>query len=125
LGVLDSRGGQGGALKVSEGNLVVIKDTKIGNLYNMEESIEISESVVVSMESSASTCLWHQRLGHMRKKGLQMLVKCKLPPKLQSLNFYKFYIFVGYGDGVNGCRLWDPTNHIVIIVGLLRGGVNQ
>jgi hypothetical protein len=20
-------------------------------------------------------------------------------------------IFVGYGDGVKGCRLWDPTTH--------------
>jgi hypothetical protein len=21
----------------------------------------------------------------------------------------KFCIFIGYGDGVKGCRLWDPT----------------
>jgi hypothetical protein len=25
------------------------------------------------------------------------------------------YIFVGYGDGVKGCRLWDPTTHKIII----------
>ena len=44
LGVLDFGAykfiGQGGALKVSKGNLVVIKDTKIGNLYKIEENIE-------------------------------------------------------------------------------------
>ena len=27
----------------------------------------------------------------------------------------KFYIFVGYGDGVKGYRLWDPTSHKIII----------
>jgi hypothetical protein len=119
LGVLDFGGykytGQGGALKVSKGSLVVMKDTKIGNLYKLEGSTEISEAMVVSKEASASTCLWHQRLGHMSKKGLQVLVNHKLLPNLQSLNFCKFYISVGYGDGVKGCRLWDPTSHKIII----------
>jgi hypothetical protein len=27
----------------------------------------------------------------------------------------KEVIFVGYGDGVKGCRLWDPTSHKIII----------
>jgi hypothetical protein len=27
----------------------------------------------------------------------------------------KKYIFVGYGDGVKGYRLWDPTAHKIII----------
>jgi hypothetical protein len=27
----------------------------------------------------------------------------------------KRYVFVGYGDGVKGYRLWDPTTHELII----------
>ena len=33
----------------------------------------------------------------------------KLDPKS------KRYIFVGYGDGIKGYRLWDPTTHKIII----------
>ena len=33
----------------------------------------------------------------------------KLDPKS------KVYVFVGYGDGVKGYRLWDPTSHKIII----------
>ena len=51
----------------------------------------------------------------MSKKGLYVLVKCKLLPDLQSLNFCKFYICIGYRDGVEGYRLWDPTTHKIII----------
>jgi hypothetical protein len=45
---------------------------------------------------------------------MQVLVSRKLFPDFQSLNFCKFYIFVGYSDGVKGCRLWDPTAHKII-----------
>lgn len=79
LGALDSSGfkytSQGGALKVSKGILVVMKAINIGNFYKLEKSIE---AMVVFEEVSASSCLWHQQLGHMSKKGLQVLVTCKL-----------------------------------------------
>jgi hypothetical protein len=46
LGVLDSCGykytGQGGALTLSKGNLVVMKETKVDNLYKLEGSIEVA-----------------------------------------------------------------------------------
>jgi hypothetical protein len=64
LGVLDSGGymitGQGGALKVCKGILVVMKATNIGNLYKLEGSTQVNESTVVSKEERVSTCLWHQ-----------------------------------------------------------------
>jgi hypothetical protein len=45
LGVLDSCGykytGQGGALTLSKGSLVVMKATKVDNLYKMEGSTEV------------------------------------------------------------------------------------
>jgi hypothetical protein len=51
----------------------------------------------------------------MKKKGLQVLVNHKLLPNLQSLNFYKFYFSIGYGDGVKGCILSNPTTQKIII----------
>jgi hypothetical protein len=64
LGVLDSRHymfiGQGGEFKVSKGILVVMKDTKIGNLYKLEGNTQVNKAAVVSKEERESTCLWHQ-----------------------------------------------------------------
>jgi hypothetical protein len=57
LGVLDSCGykytGQDGALTVSKGNLVVMKATKVDNLYKMEGSTEVASEV-----TDVSSCLW-------------------------------------------------------------------
>jgi hypothetical protein len=113
LGVLDSGGykytGQGGALKVSKGSLVVMKETKIDNLYKLEGSTEVESEVTY-----VSSCLWQKQQGHMSKKGLQ---NCKLLPDLESLflNFCLYYISASYDDGEKGCRVWDPTSHKIVI----------
>jgi hypothetical protein len=69
LGVLDSGGykyaGQGGALKVSKGNLVVMKEKKVDNLYNMEGNTEVVFEVI-----DVYSCLWQKQQGHMSKKEL-------------------------------------------------------
>jgi hypothetical protein len=69
LGVLDSYGykyiGQGGALTLSKGNLVVMKETKVDNLYKLEGSTEVAYEVTY-----VSSCLWHKNKGHKRKKEL-------------------------------------------------------
>jgi hypothetical protein len=100
LGVLDSGGYkcivQGGVLKVSKGILVVMKDKKIGNLYQLLEGRKkINQATVVSEGASDSTHLWHQRLGHMSEKGLKVLVDHKLLPSLKylNLNFCKHCIY--------------------------------
>jgi hypothetical protein len=73
FGFLDSGGYnitcQGGALKVCKRILVVLKDTNIGKLYKLEGNTQVNESTMVSKEEQASSCLWHQRLGHLSKKG--------------------------------------------------------
>jgi hypothetical protein len=55
--VLDSCGykytGQGGVLTVSKGNLVVMKETKVDNLYKMESSAEVAYEL-----KYVSSCLW-------------------------------------------------------------------
>ena len=57
LGVLDSCGykytGQGGALTLSKGSLVVMKATKVDNLYKLEGSTEVAFEV-----TDVSSCLW-------------------------------------------------------------------
>jgi hypothetical protein len=99
---------QGGALKVSKGRLVVMKETKVDNLYRLEGSSKVASEVTY-----ISSCLWQKQQVHMSKKELQVLVRCKSLPYLESLflNSCLFYIFASYDDGEKGCRVWDPTSH--------------
>jgi hypothetical protein len=57
LGVLDSCGykytSQGGALTLSKSSLVVMKATKVDNLYKLEGSTEVASEV-----TDVSSCLW-------------------------------------------------------------------
>jgi hypothetical protein len=86
LGILDSGvyrfAGKGGTLKVCKDILVVMKTTKIGNLYKLKGRTQVIEVVVLSKEANAYTHLWNQPLGYMSKEGLrlQILVNCKLFP---------------------------------------------
>jgi len=74
LGVLDSNENkftdQNGVLKVSKGALVVMKAEKVGNLYRLKGSTQVSEAAIVSDKAEEGSRLWHQRLGHMSEKGL-------------------------------------------------------
>jgi hypothetical protein len=116
LGVLDSCGykytGQGGALTLSKGSLVVMKETKVDNLYKLEGSTEVASEVTY-----VSSCLWQKHQGHKSKKELQVLVSGKSFPDLKSLflNSCLFYIYASYDGGIKGCCVWDSTSHKVII----------
>jgi hypothetical protein len=77
--------GQDGILKVSKGALVVMKAEKVGNLYRLKGSTQVSKAVVASEKEEVGTRLWHQRLGHMSEKGLQILMKRRSLPDLKSL----------------------------------------
>ena len=74
LGISDSSGykftGQNGVLKVSKGALVVMKVEKVGNLYRLKGSSQVSEAAIVSDKAEEGSRLWHQRLGHMSENGL-------------------------------------------------------
>eukprot|EP00253_Pinus_taeda_P016747 PITA_16747 len=65
---------------VFKGALVVMKAEKVGNLYRLKGSTQISEAAVALEKEEAGTRLWHQRLGHMSEKGLQILMKRKSLP---------------------------------------------
>ena len=86
---------QGGALKVSKGVLVVLKDTKIENLYKMEESTQINGAIMISGEENKSTHLWHQQPGHISEKRIMVPINQKSLLDLKSLylNFCKHCAF--------------------------------
>eukprot|EP00253_Pinus_taeda_P022989 PITA_22989 len=68
--------------KMVQGALVLMRGVRIGTLYNIQGSTVVdgcnssmvlengAENLVVSGEK---TMLWHQRLGHIREKGLRIL----------------------------------------------------
>jgi hypothetical protein len=99
LGVLDSVGykciAQGGVLKVSKGILVVKKENRNENLYQLEGRTEINQEVVTYEGVSDFTHLWYYHLIHMSDKGLKVLVDRKSLPSLKflNLNFYKYCVF--------------------------------
>ena len=66
--------GENGVLNVSKGALVVMKAEKVKNKYGLKESTQVSEATIVSEKVEEGSRLWHQRLGHMSEKGLQVLM---------------------------------------------------
>jgi hypothetical protein len=97
---------------LSKGSLVVMKATKVDNLYKMEGSTEVASKV-----TDVSSCLWKKHQGHKSKKELQVLTRGKSVLDIKSLvlNSCLFYISTSYDGGINGCCVWDPTSHKVII----------
>jgi hypothetical protein len=102
--VLDSCGykytGQGGALTLPKGSLVVMKATKVDNLYKLEGITEVASEVTY-----VSYFLWKKHQGHKTKKELQVLVSGKAFLDLKSLflNSCLFYISASYDGGIKGC----------------------
>lgn len=50
--------------------MVIAKGDKVGNLYVVETNDEVGAAMIF-VDSDAA--LWHQRLGHMSKKGLEVM----------------------------------------------------
>jgi hypothetical protein len=71
------------AWKVTEGSLLMEKGEKVGTLYlctgNVDSSIYLSSICV-------DTTLWNHRIGHMSKKGMQILLKRNLLPDLKQVD---------------------------------------
>ena len=79
--VLDSIGcsftGEGGALKICRGSLIVMRGYKKDSLYVLKGTTVVGSSCVSSSTDSdvKKTKLWHMRLGHMSEKGMTVLSK--------------------------------------------------
>ena len=59
---------QGGVMKIYKGILLVMKANKVGNLFQLEGRTESDHVSTISENDSDSIRLWHQWLGHMRKR---------------------------------------------------------
>ena len=73
---------RGGALKVSKGAMIVMRDTILNNLYFLQRSTVIGIATTVCYDigedASDTTRLWHMRLGNAREKTMQGLVEQNL-----------------------------------------------
>ena len=67
--------GRGGALKVSKGSLIMMRDNKKNNLYVLKGSIVVDSSIVSSFSDYEKSGLWHMRLDHMSERGMNILSK--------------------------------------------------
>ena len=69
--------------KVMKGSLVIAKGEKVRTLYLCTSNTDSSISLV---SVGVDTTLWHHRLGHMSKKGLQILHKINSLPDLKQID---------------------------------------
>jgi len=81
-------------MKIIKGSLVVLKARKIvANLFVLMGEIhrEAEASIASASLAEEKTMMWHQKLGHMSKKGLKILSDQKLLPRLTkvTLPFYE------------------------------------
>lgn len=90
LGYLESKGytfsakADSGELKVSQGNLVVLKGTRMGsNLYRLVGTVANDREQLNVVQDERNYKLWHYRLGHLNDKDLAELSRLSLIPQLR------------------------------------------
>ena len=80
--------------KISKGSLIVTISIKSGSLYTLHVS-EVKNHVINVIEQP-SVSLWHHRLGHMSKKGMEILSRSGYLPGF-SFHDFKFCEHCVYG----------------------------
>jgi transposase InsO family protein len=98
LGTIESLGykyaGGNGVLKISKGNLVVLKANRINSLYHLQGTTVTGSAAVSTIASDPHiTKLWHMRLGHMSEKGMHLLCKKGLLDNIGKLDFCEHCVF--------------------------------
>lgn len=81
---------ENGIMKIIKGALVVMKKDKISSklLMLQGDTLKHGESSAPSTHQEESTIMWHQKLGHMSKHGLKILIERNL---LLGLKVRKIY----------------------------------
>ena len=72
-----------GKWKLCKGNLIAARGKKQGSLYMMQAKVCAGE---VNVADECSSELWHNRLGHMSEKGMQMLSKKQYLPDVSGMS---------------------------------------
>ena len=84
-------------MKITKGTMVIMKGSKIGNLYKLLEDIVIGRAAVsTSIEpNDDKTILWHMRLGHLGEHSMFDLQKRNLLKSVKSckLGFCKYCVY--------------------------------
>ncbi|KAF8388510.1 hypothetical protein HHK36_027184 [Tetracentron sinense] len=84
-GKLDDKGYENhfwkGRWKLSKGSLIVAMSEKKATLYRMKAHLFKGKVNTILEDSSPN--LWHQRLGHMSEKGIQVLENMQLLPGMK------------------------------------------
>ncbi|KAG6383625.1 hypothetical protein SASPL_156612 [Salvia splendens] len=133
--------GEGGVMHIMKCSKVVLTVLKQGNLYILKGSIVTGSADTASSEipTEYMTKLWNMRLGHMGEQGMQILStrdflsgykvkyldfcehcvlgkihRNKFPKKGKLEPRAKNGVFVGYGEGVKGYRIWSSSENKVI-----------
>ena len=120
--------GEGGALKVSKGALVVMKGQKrTANLYVLWDTTLTCDAIVASksMTNGDVTRLWHMHLGHMSENGMTGLSRRGLldGQSTRKLKFFEHCVFgnqrrVKFSKGIHNTKgtldyfyydLWGPS----------------
>ena len=70
---------------IKQGNLVILRGQKNGTLYSMHVSHVHEDSILIAKH--LNTDLWHNRLEHMSKKGMQQLQHIGYLPPLSFFDF--------------------------------------
>nr|TKR74783.1 hypothetical protein D5086_0000291950 [Populus alba] len=116
LGVLESSGYKiimhGGILRAIRGVLVVLRGTRMGNLYFLDGSIVTGTAAVSkSLEDAEAnnSRVWHMRLGHAGEKALQGLVKQDC--SCRDLSLYLLRVFASF-DTIIEVVLLDNDDHL-------------
>ncbi|MCO5593894.1 hypothetical protein L7F22_047913 [Adiantum nelumboides] len=73
------------AWKISKGSMIVTHGSKSGTLYTLHV-LEVKNHLINVIEQP-SVSLWHRRLGHMSKKGMEILSRSGYLPGFSFHNF--------------------------------------
>ena len=85
---------------ISKGNLVLARGAKVGSLYPMYDS---SRNDLLSVTELPNIAMWHSRLGHMSRKGMETLSHLGYLPSL-SYSDFPFCEHCQYGKQTRNSR---------------------
>nr|GFD22615.1 Gag_pre-integrs domain-containing protein [Tanacetum cinerariifolium] len=86
--------GEGGAMKIFKGALVLMKNIQSGGLYVLQGTVVYGTAGVATSKASLDDSkLWHYRLGYMGEKGMKNLAKKGLIKVSCNLEFCEHCVF--------------------------------
>ena len=76
-----------GQLKLTKGVMIVACSQKFSSLYLLQA--KISKGTINTINDEVTVELWHKRLAHMNEKGLAVLAKNNLLPRMKNASLKK------------------------------------